>query len=208
MKTFDETKEILFKDLLEAEEKFHDMLDNDKGDAVNSYRIEERYMTLKNMIDEMDLTMEYNDWQSHSLYVFDENKFIDDNLRFYPKANKNVLTFIANFLGCHGTDASNVEHLRATFHAGYCYYFAVILKTAFQRGEVCWVAPFGHMVWQDTDGMVYDIEGVYSGESEHFIPYQMIGDGIWDFMHVPGLEYNMSQEELDSIIKKYVDGLK
>lgn len=208
MKTFDETKEILFEHLLEAEDQFHEMLDNDRGDAVNSYRIEERYMTLKNMVEEMGLTMEYNDWQSNALYMFDEETFINDNLRFFQKANKDVLTFIAEFLGCHGTDTSNVEHLRATFHAGYCYYFAVILKTAFQRGEICWAAPFGHMVWQDIDGMVYDIEGVYDGEAEYFIPYQMIGNGICDFMHVPGLEYNMSQEELDSIIKKYVEATK
>lgn len=30
------------------------------------------------------------------------------------------------------------------------------------------------MVWQDTNGEIYAIEGVYDGEAQHFIPIEFI----------------------------------
>ena len=55
-------------------------------------------------------------------------------------ADKDVISFIEGFLGDH-------EIIWQTFTAGYCYYFAVMLKDAFQRGEICWCAPYGHICW-------------------------------------------------------------
>lgn len=78
------------------------------------------------------------------------------------------------------------EAKRFTFRSGYCYYFALILKDAFQRGELCHAYPYGHIVWVDTNGVSYDIEGVYVSDSEEFIPIEKLGDDIKNFKHVPG----------------------
>lgn len=73
----------------------------------------------------------------------DYNKY---EIEKHPAIDKNVLQFIADF-ACHtATNGDEYEILRSTFRNGYCYYFARILKTAFNRGEVCWAAPFGHFV--------------------------------------------------------------
>lgn len=72
-------------------------------------------------------------------------------------ADKDVISFIEGFLGDH-------EIIWQTFTAGYCYYFAVMLKDAFQRGEIRWCAPYGHICWVDDNGVPYDISGVCDSE--------------------------------------------
>lgn len=90
----------------------------------------------------------------------------------YPKSDETVLTFIATFLTAAGTDQTEV--IQKTFRAGYCYYFALMLHDAFPDGEICWAAPFGHIVYVK-DKIPYDIEGVYEGEAEMFIPVKRLG---------------------------------
>ena len=53
-------------------------------------------------------------------------------------ADKQVLSFINDF-------REDDKSIRQKFCAGYCYYFAVMLKDAFHRGEICWCAPLGHI---------------------------------------------------------------
>lgn len=134
--------------------------------------------------------------------------FIDNNLRFYPEANPAVLEFIANFL-YHGVPEvdleTSAESVRSTFRAGYCYYFAVMLQAAFGRGEICWAAPFGHMVWMDENKVPYDIEGVNESDCDYYIPISHIGDGINDFKHVPGMEFNATDEFIYEAIQKYLE---
>lgn len=68
-------------------------------------------------------------------------------------ADKQVLSFIDDF-------REDDKSIRQKFCAGYCYYFAVMLKDAFHRGEICWCAPLGHICWVDDNGVPYDIDGV------------------------------------------------
>lgn len=119
----------------------------------------------------------------------------------WDEGSAEVLTFIDNFMTKAATEEEQ-ECLRRTFRAGYCYYFAHMLKEAFGRGEVCWAAPFGHMVWVD-DGIPYDVEGAYYGEAEFFIPEKYLGDAVLAFKHVPGKDYDATQECLDAIVEKY-----
>lgn len=86
--------------------------------------------------------------------------------------------------------SDQVDHM---FCAGYCYYFAVMLKAAFQRGEVCWSVNQGHIVWKDNNGIAYDITGVYEDYSE-LRPVEYLGDTIIDFMH-NGFTYHTRCEE-------------
>ena len=76
------------------------------------------------------------------------------------EANESVLGFIFDFVWCKASNINEYELIRSLFMDGYCYYFAVILKTAFNRGEICWCAPYAHFIWLDTNGIPYDIEGV------------------------------------------------
>ena len=135
-------------------------------------------------------------------------KLIEDNLEFYPQASRDVLEFIANIL-YHGAPEielkDSAESIRSTFRAGYCYYFALMLKDAFNRGCICWAAPFSHIVWMDISSIPYDIEGVYSGEAEYFIPISYLKEELWSFKHVPNIEGRI--READVIINEYKNDL-
>lgn len=121
-----------------------------------------------------------------------------------PEADPAVLEFITDFVSHAAADEAQYEILRSTFRAGYCYYFAHMLELAFNRGCVCWAAPFGHIVWVDTDGVPYDIEGVNFGEQEYHIPERYLGGHIRDFMRVPGSKPpGATEAEIKAIIEKY-----
>lgn len=117
-----------------------------------------------------------------------------------------VLIFINKFYNHNGNSEEAQEILRRQFHAGYCYYFAHILKTAFNRGEVCWCSGLGHMVWVDTDGTPYDIEGINNSECEYYIPEKYLGDYIEDFKHIKdeGYYYPKTHEEFKAFTQKVI----
>lgn len=115
--------------------------------------------------------------------------------------NSEVISFINQFYArFHG----DPEHLRSLFRSGYCWHFAHMLCSTFMRGTVCWTAPFGHFVWCDIDGIPYDIEGVHIGETAYYIPESFIGPGLYDFLHIPGKDFNASKEQVMSVIEDYV----
>lgn len=143
------------------------------------------------------MTINENDkYNEKEYFVYEEQ------LKHYPDADTQVLFFIADILFHSG--GVNAETIRYLFHSGYCYYFANMLKLAFNRGEVCWAAPYGHIVWKDDDGICYDIEGVTISEAEYFIPISYIGEGVKDFLHVRDVSANTTQEEIDSYIEAYL----
>lgn len=117
--------------------------------------------------------------------------------------NKEVLNFIENFLAHQNKDEAE-SILKDQFNAGYCYYFAVILKAAFNRGQICWCAPFGHMCWLDTDGIPYDIYGICISEADYFIPISYLGDCLNDFLHI-GYPHCTTQQEMQQIIRNYLE---
>lgn len=130
----------------------------------------------------------------------------------HPNADPAVLGFITDMMSHAARTEDEYEVLRSTFRNGYCYYFAHMLKQAFGRGEVCWAAPFGHMVWVDADGTAYDVEGLYTdGEEAYLVPESCLGDSVKDFMRVPGMKISdTTPERIVEIIRKYEkdNGLK
>lgn len=128
--------------------------------------------------------------------------YVEETLQYKPNADKVLLEFITEFRLSGGLLEAEEEAIRMAFRAGYCYYFAVMLKTAFPEGEICWAAPFGHIIFL-YHNIPYDIEGVYWGEADEFIPIYWLKDGILDFMHIPGKEYNMTEQEIAKIICEY-----
>lgn len=123
-------------------------------------------------------------------------------LQYHPKADCRILQFIETFRRGTGNKPDNQKIIRTLFLAGYCYYFAIMLKDAFPEGEICWAAPFGHIVFVQ-NGIPYDIEGVYCGEADAFIPVWYMGETINDFRHVPGVECNATEHQIAQIMVKY-----
>lgn len=127
---------------------------------------------------------------------------INSAMQRNPRANRSVLEFIFNFWFAAGTDIASQNTIITLFLHGYCYYFALMLKDAFQDGEICWAAPFGHIVFL-YQGLAYDIEGLYAGESDLFVPVSRLGRAIDDFRHVPGVQYNATDQEIARIMVEY-----
>lgn len=115
--------------------------------------------------------------------------------------NKDVIEFIANVLYHSGTEESNVT--RRLFEAGYCYYFALMLKDAFGRGRLCYAYPFGHIVWEDVNGVSYDINGPYRAD-DYLFDISDLGDGIKDFKHVPNETSGMSTVDICNLLNRLV----
>lgn len=119
---------------------------------------------------------------------FERNRWLDfykNNPRF-KKADQNVLKFISKVSFFPDRDCienNSIDHL---FCAGYCFYFANMLKIAFNRGTVCWSVNRGHIVWldgTDTDNdIAYDITGIYY-DYEELRPVEYLGGLILDYMH-------------------------
>lgn len=123
-----------------------------------------------------------------------------------PKVNEIVLQFITDLTCSSAETEEQYEIIRFTFKAGYCWHFAHILKNTFKRGEVCWAAPFGHIVWVDVNGVPYDAEGLNEGEQMYNIPESYLGDFIKDFIHIPGEEIPViTKDDIVGAIRKYED---
>ena len=116
------------------------------------------------------------------------------------RVNEKILWFIANFLYAQGSN--NVDCIHDQFRSGYCLHFAIILKNMFKKGEICWCAPFGHIVYLEDD-IPYDIEGVCTSSCEEYIPISYIKEGVRDFVRIPGVSFNASEEYIQDAIKRY-----
>lgn len=129
----------------------------------------------------------------------------------YPdrdKTDEKVLGFIRNITGYHYPNSQKQDAVYELFSSGYCYYFALMLKEAFQRGEVCWCAPHGHICWVDDNGHPYDIHGSCDSECDYFIPVSYIQDGLADFKHVPGKVFDASEEYIQDAIQRFERDLR
>lgn len=141
------------------------------------------------------------------------NQRVVKEKNYYPNADEKVLQFIYQFVYTNleefGDESvemamyNRAETMYDLFKCGYCYYFAIMLKAAFNRGQICWAAPLGHIVWVDDDGVPYDIDGVNDSECEYYIPTSYIKEAIVDFKHVPGEEFNASLKYINDAIARY-----
>ncbi len=120
--------------------------------------------------------------------------------------NKEVLNFIEQFLGGQYASKHDRELLVDKFTAGYCYYFAHILQTAFERGIVCWAAPLNHFVWKDSlDGQAYDINGCFNPKERgamYLIPENFAEAVLSEYKHV-GQAPAVSKEQIIDVVKHY-----
>lgn len=124
-----------------------------------------------------------------------------DNTWQKPKGSGQVIGFINDFLS-YQEDAEAAHALQDQFRSGYCYHFALMLKGLFDRGQVVWLAPYEQIGWQDDDGVVYTVGGVYQDDGEP-IPVSWLGDAIKDFAHISGEHFGASSEYIQEVIRKY-----
>lgn len=124
-----------------------------------------------------------------------------DNTWQKPKGSGQVIGFINDFLS-YQEDAEAAHALQDQFRSGYCYHFALMLKGLFDRGQVVWLAPYEQIGWQDDDGVVYTVGGVYQDDGEP-IPVSWLGDAIKDFSHISGEHFGASNEYIQDVIRKY-----
>ena len=133
--------------------------------------------------------------------------WVDTMMKVNDKCDTDVLKFIYQFKQ-RGNIGSTDNIIHDVFRHGYCWHFAHILKSTFGRGEVCIAYPFGHFVWKDVNGVVYDIEGEYGHDSEAccYIPEDYLPDEVLDtFRHIPDCdEHYTTKEEIEAIEKRYV----
>lgn len=108
-----------------------------------------------------------------------KERFIKQELENYPGSDETIIRFIYNFRYFCGKEG--VDCVQNIFRNGYCYYFALMLKDAFKKGEMCLASPFGHIVYVQ-DGIPYDIDGVYDGEAIEFVPVDKID--LEGFRHI------------------------
>lgn len=96
----------------------------------------------------------------------DVESWVANQLKTYPLANKDILTFIGKIALHSGKE--HEEIIRSLFADGYCYYFALMLKDAF-GGELKWHKFYSHIVFEDKAGVIYDIDGVFYEQSKNMI---------------------------------------
>lgn len=111
-------------------------------------------------------------------------EFVTRQKETYPDSEETILRFIAEILMHNECVPTAIDNIHNLFQGGYCYYFAKMLEDAFPGGTVCQAAPFEHIIYQK-NGICYDIEGVYNGEAERFIPVIELKEAVNNFRHIP-----------------------
>lgn len=98
-----------------------------------------------------------------------------------------VIQFIAHMRFHGGDNKYSEQAIYNLFSAGYCYHFAIILKTVFNRGKICLYKDYRHILWVDDKNNMdipYDIGGMYYDyDPKELIPID-----------------NLSEEELEPYI--------
>lgn len=95
--------------------------------------------------------------------------------------SRDVIEFI------EGVIESSGEKFRNAFADDYSYYFANMLKLAFNRGEIYWHRNYHHIVWKDDDGKTYDVFGVYKNRKAEFVPFSHLGN-MGQLFKLPGID--------------------
>lgn len=135
---------------------------------------------------------EVDEWIEHQLAS--DNNFDD------------VSSFINSFINFSIHCGNDEENIRKIFMNGYCYYFAEMLKVAFNRGEVYICAPYGHVVWRDVDNRYYDFCGEYKNDEATFVSVTDPDSFIGDFKRLADNEQDKegaTEEDIRHMIEKY-----
>lgn len=141
-----------------------------------------------------------------------------EGLRVSSRANEKVIDFIDNFSTLFGQfQGEEIDTVSTVFSRGFCYYFAIILKDAFDgRGEIYMTSDNRHIVWM-LNNVAYDINGVYrtyprSANNGNFfngelIPIVMLPNYMESFKHVVPGTTKKGMNERDAV-QKIMDAME
>lgn len=134
---------------------------------------------------------------------YEFKKYLEETKNIEANADEQVLKFIFDFVNLQGTPES-AEAIYKQFESGYCYYFAVMLQAAFNRGTVCWHRNYSHIVWKDYNEVAYDAGGVfYDYRKGDLLPVEeSLGELLTDFKH-NGEEVKIENTEFVDWAKHY-----
>lgn len=137
--------------------------------------------------------------------MWTREKWINDWCKKYPSCSEDILGFIYDFCNCHNEEPEASEIIERFFRAGYCYYFALMLKDAF-GGEVIWLKYRSHIVWRDTrTNTLYDVCGVCTDYTEEeIIPFDIVKYGLESFRH-RGLDTKLNTDEIEAYVQPRVN---
>ena len=126
------------------------------------------------------------------------------NYKAMLKGERILQFFFPHWYMCHLTYRMSIH-----FRGGYCWYFAHMLRLAFNRGTVCWACPCSHFVWMDEDNVCWDIQGrVCNDEYSFFIPESYLPENIlFTFQQTNYKEHDVEKHTLDQfmqIVDNYV----
>ena len=108
--------------------------------------------------------------QKELQFLISKSNWISHQKETNPTAANDVLYFIQEFLfNLYSDDLPNDTGqtiLKQQFTNGYCWHFANILQTTFNRGTINIIMPeANHIIWTDIDDISYDITGVVKIDS-------------------------------------------
>lgn len=125
-------------------------------------------------------------------------------------ADLTVLKFIAKFTAWMPNDETDTIHDQFSQGNGYAFYFAHMLKLAFNRGSVMLAIPSKEIVWVDDDehnNVAFDINGVYCYYDD-VIPIEKFGTAIDKYKNVPGQRPFDPDERINVITKRWIKDRK
>lgn len=147
------------------------------------------------VVSDSDLKKSDNDEIGNDYSLAYNKLWVDRQLEKYPKARRDVLTFIsATNQYSEGTSVDNGfrSPIEKLFSSGFCYYFAIMLRDAF-GGKI--VQKFHddlypHIFWMDENEVLYDIYGVYDDcNAKECVPIEeMDEESLAEFRHIPNMD--------------------
>ena len=150
--------------------------------------------------------------QKEERFLKTKSDWFSHQKKTYPNASDDVLRFIQGFLFTLYSDELPVDTgktvLQQQFTNGYCWHFANILKSTFQRGTINVMFPdANHIVWTDNDGLSYDINGVVNN-TLILVPTNFLENSFPEFLnnfrHAISFKHcKITKELITTIIEKY-----
>ena len=125
-------------------------------------------------------------------------EWCDNQINKWPHIpiNRDILEFIYR-INSHSNTPEGSDAIESLFSAGYCYYFALMLKENFE-GRIIWLKNRSHIIFMDENEVAYDNWGLYLEYlEEEVLPVEILGEALELFKH--GKEYSWSKKKIREV---------
>lgn len=130
------------------------------------------------------------------------NNFMNTEVHFNPDVDIDVIRFISQY-----NNADDFQKGIEPYRGKYSYHFAMLLKSVFNRGKICYSTKREKFVWTDEDGLHYDITGnvppiMFGGDK--FVPVNMLPNNIIEVFKYPCNFDRDKMTHVNNIIKRFI----